>query len=196
MKLFASFLFALCSTAIVATAQVPVQVGPGNIKIKGVAKAMQNTPEYRTDVPDKRYQKQKWLEIEVNFEVDKLVPKTETIDELTFKYTALINGKLYIGEVTHVNIPEGNDHYSVMYMSPRSLDRAALGKGFNESMIDNVWVTVERQGQKLAVDSLKKGAAQPPNLQQVPGLLLQKADTPFQVLWWDRYEAVKPTGPR
>jgi len=193
MKFFASFLLVLLSTAVVAVAQVPVQVGPNNIKIKGVAPSVVSTPKFQTDIPDKRSDKLKWLEIEVDFDVEK-IPTTEVIDELTFKYTLLFNGKLYTGEVTHVNIPVGRDHYSVMYMSPRAIDRATLGKPFTAGMIDNIWVSVERQGQKLATDSVKKNAM--PNTPQTAGLLVPKSETPFQVLWWDRYEAVKPPAAR
>ena len=31
-------------------------------------------------------------------------------------------------------------------------------------------------------------------LQQVPGLLLNKNETPFAPLYWDRYEQIKPPG--
>jgi hypothetical protein len=55
----------------------------------------------------------------------------------------------------------------------------------------NVWVTVKKQGQKLAEKSLKPGAVR--NLQETPGALVPRSETPFQVLWWDRYEAVKTT---
>ncbi len=189
MKFLASFLLTLLSTAVVAMAQVPVQVGPQNIKVKKINPSVITSPEFRTDVPDKRSPKLKWFEIEVEFDVDK-IPKGEVIDELTFKYTVLFNGKLLTGEVTHVNIPNGSDHYSVMYMSPRAIDRATMGAAFTAGMVDNIWVSVERQGQKLATDSLKKTAI--PNAAQTPGLLVPKSETPFQVLWWDRYEAVKP----
>jgi hypothetical protein len=30
----------------------------------------------------------------------------------------------------------------------------------------------------------------------VTGMLVPKSETPFQVLWWDRYEAVKPPAAR
>jgi len=193
MKFLASFLLALVSTAGIAMAQVPVQVGPANIKVKKINPSVITSPEFRTDVPDKRSPKLKWFEIEVEFDVDK-IPKGQVIDELTFKYTVLFNGKLLTGEVTHVNIPNGSDHYSVMYMSPRSIDRATMGAPFTAGMVDNIWVTVERQGQKLGEDSLKKTAQ--PNTPQTPGLLVPKSETPFQVLWWDRYEAVKAPGAR
>jgi hypothetical protein len=116
------------------------------------------------------------------------------VDELTFKYDVLINGKLCPGEITHINIPKGQPRYSVIYISPRSLDRITGGKLLNAGMIDNIWVTISRQGQALAISSLKDKGKPVPNLPQNPGMLSPKSETPFQVLWWDRYEAVKLPG--
>jgi len=190
MKFLASFLCMLLSTALVAMAQAPVQVVPLNLKLKKVSWAEITTPKFQTDIPDKRSDKLKWIEIEVEFDIDK-IPDGQVIDELTFKYTVLLNGKLYTGDVTHVNISKGNNRYSVMYMSPRSIERATLGKPFTAGMLDNIWVVVEHQGQKLGQEQIKKVII--PNMPQTTGMLVPKSETPFQVLWWDRYESVKPT---
>jgi hypothetical protein len=188
MKIFASIFAALAVLTLSASAQVPAQVQPHNIKVSKIMPALVSTPEYSVNIANKRSPSLKWLEIEVEFDVDKI----ELVDELTFKYTVLLDGKLYTGEVTHVNIPKGNDHHSVMYMSPRAMDRATGGKTLNQGMIENIWVVVEKQGQKLGEKSLV--AKQAPNIPQTPGLLVTKGETPFQVLWWDRYEQVKPAG--
>ena len=111
------------------------------------------------------------------------------VDELTIQYLAEINGKLLPGEVTHVNIPKGKNHFSVMYISPRSLDRVTAGKQLNPGMIGNIWIKIEKQGQILAEKSSQMKP--PPNLPRMAGLMVPKSETPFQVLWWDRYEAVK-----
>ena len=104
----------------------------------------------------------------------------------------LLAGKLYTGEITHVNIPKGKERYTIMYISPRNLDRITGGKQLTEAMIENVWVTISKQGQDLAISSRKdKNSRVVPNLQKFPGLLTPKAETPFAPLWSDRYEAVK-----
>jgi hypothetical protein len=190
MKTFTSFLFALASLTVTTVAQVSAPVGPHNIKLNKVQPAVLTTPEFSTDLPNKRFEKLKWLEVEVEFDVDKV----ELIDEITIKYFLLLNGKIYTGDVTHVNIPKGNNRYSVMYMSPRSIDRATGGKQLNQGMIENIWVQIEKQGVKLAEKSLVPKPMPP--LPQTPGMLLPKGETPFQVLWWDRYEAVKPGSAR
>ena len=176
---------ALGLLAFDASAQAPAVVTMKNVKIKKINPSLVSTPKYSVDIPDKKSDLMKWFEIEVEFEVNDI----PIVDELTFNYTVLINGKLCPGEVTHVNIPKGNSRYSVMYISPRSLVRITAGKTLNQGMIENIWVTVSKSGQKLGEDAMKKAPI--PNFAQMPDQLVKKGDTPFQVLWWDRYEAVK-----
>lgn len=189
MKIFAFTIAALACTAFGAPSSVPVPVTARNVKIEKIMPAVVGTPEFSvTNTTPKRSQAQKWMEIEIEFAVEGI----EMIDELTFKFDVLINGKLYPGEITHVNIPKGRERYTVMYISPRNLDRITGGKPLTQGMIENVWVTISKQGQALAISSLKdKNAKVVPNLPQFPGLLTPKAETPFGPLWSDRYEAVK-----
>jgi hypothetical protein len=163
-------------------------IGPNSVKIGRIEISNPKTPEFQiVGGQTKRYKTGQWLEIEVPFET---VP--EEIDELTFKITALVEKKLLEGEVTYVNIDKGRDHYAVMYVSPKALDKLTGGKAFNASSgVENVWVEVTRQGQTLAKGSHKPGVA--PNVQHVTGMLLSKNATPFAPLYYDRYEEIKPT---
>ena len=189
MKTFAFAFAALTFAAIGAPSAVPVVVTAKNVRIEKILPAVVGTPEFTiSNTPPKRSQLQKWLEIEVEFAVEGV----ELIDELTFKFDVKMNGKLYPGEITHVNIPKGKDRYTVMYLSPRNLERITDGKPLNAGMIENIWVTISKQGQALAISSLKdKNVKVVPNLPQFPGMLTPKSETPFSVLWTDRYEAVK-----
>ena len=189
MKNIAITFAALGLLAAGASAQtLATPVTARNIKLGKISPAVVPTPEYQVNgTPPKRSEALKWFEIEVEFEVNGV----ELVDELTIQYIVLLNGKLLPGEVTHVNIPKGNNRYSVMYISPRSIDRITAGKALTQGMIDNIWVKVTKSGQLLGETSLKKAAV--PNLPQVPDQLVKKSETPFQVLWWDRYEAVKNT---
>ncbi len=168
-------------------ASAQTMVAPGSVKLGKVQPAMQKTPEYNlTSGPQKRSKPADWLEVEVEYET-----KAEEIDELTFTYTIMIARKLVTGQVTHINIPKGQ-HFSVMYMAPRTLEKLNGGKALTGSSIENVWVTVERQGMKLALpESFKPGAI--PNLPQLTGLVLNKDETPFAPLFYDRYEPIKKT---
>lgn len=188
MKILA-FAFAALSTAALGAPLVPVPVTSKNVKIEKIQPAVVGTPEFMvTQTTAKRSQAQKWLEIEVEFEVSGV----EMVDELTFKFDVLLNGKLCPGEITHINIPKGRDRYTIMYVSPRNIERITDGKPLNPGMIMNAWVTILRQGQVLAISSMKEKGKPVPNMPLFPGMLLPKAETPFAPLWSDRYEAVKP----
>ena len=132
-------------------------------------------------------QRDRWLEVEVEF---KAAP--ELTDELTFKYYILFNGTLLTGEVTHVNIPAGRENRSVMYVPPRALARFANNRPITENSCQNVAVQIVQQGAVKAEASLAR--AQPQwfaNLQSTSGFVLNKNQTPFAPLYWDRYEQIK-----
>lgn len=187
MKIFAYLFAALSLATSVAQAQVPVVVSPRNFKINNLLPSVTTSPKYTVqNTTDKRSEYLKWFEIEVEFDVDGV----ELVDEITVEYLVSINGKLCPGRVTHVNVPKGKNHYSVMYISPRNLDRLTGGKQLNNAMVDNIWVTISKQGQKLAEKAMVPKAV--PNLPRIENMLSTKSDTPFAALWWDRYEAVKP----
>jgi hypothetical protein len=182
MKFFFSALAVLCLSAFGANAQGVVRIG--DVKITKVSPSAPKTPDFQFSGTPKRSKIGQWLEVEVEFET-----KPEDIEELTFRYTILIEKKLLDGEVTHVNIPKGREHYSVMYVAPRTLEKLMDGKALTASSIENVWVEVSKQGQVLHKESFKQG--NPPNLPHIQGMVLNKVETPFAPLYFDRYEAVK-----
>ncbi len=185
MKKFILSACVLALTALAASAQAPI--GPGSVKMGRVTVEAPSSPEYSiSGGPQKRAKNEKWLEFEVAYETH-----PEEIDELTFRFTALVEKKLLTGEVTYANILKGRDHYAVMYVSPKGIARLTGGKPLTGAGIENVWVEISRQGQVLAKESFKPGA--PPNATQVAGLVLKKDDTPFAPLFFDRYEAIKQT---
>jgi hypothetical protein len=185
MKTFSLFACALAALAMSATAQTAV--GPGSVKLGKVSPEVVKTPEFNlTSGPTKRSKVGQWLEVEVEYET-----KPEDIDELTFKFTILIEKKLLTGEVTYINIPKARDHYAVVYVAPRTLDKLTGGKPLTGASIENVWVDVLRQGQVLDKQSFRPGVV--PNLQQIANLVLIKDETPFAPLYYDRYEAIKKT---
>ncbi len=132
-------------------------------------------------------QRDRWLEVEVEF---KATP--ELTNELTFKYYILFNGTLLTGEVNHVNVPAGRENRSVMYVPPRALARFANNRPITENSIQNIAVQIVQGGDVKAEASLNR--AQPQwyaALPQVSGLVLNKDQTPFAPLYWDRYEQIK-----
>src|ERR1043165_2977364 len=108
MKTLPLSFIAVMALAWHAEAQVPV--GPGAVKLGKVQPEVIKAPEFNiTGGPQKRSKVGQWLEVEVEFET-----KAEEIDELTFKYTIMFEKRLLDGQVTHINIPKGRDHYSAV----------------------------------------------------------------------------------
>jgi hypothetical protein len=133
-------------------------------------------------------QSDRWLEVEVEF-----TAAPEFTDELTFKYFILLNGRLLTGEVTHVNITAGRDNRSVMYVTPRTLQRLLGNKAVTANSVQNIAVQIVQKG--AIKDELSFTRAAPQwfaSLPAVSGQLLNKNETPFAPLYWDRYEQIKP----
>jgi hypothetical protein len=137
--------------------------------------------QYRTN------QRELWLEVETTFASTPLFT-----DELTFKYFILLSGKVLTGEVTHVNIPAGRDNRSVMYVPPHGLARLMNNQVLTVSAVQNVAVQIVQDGAVKAESSLTTAPANwfaaPP---RISGFLLNKNETPFAALYWDRYEQIK-----
>jgi hypothetical protein len=173
----------------------------GDYKITKIAPAVIRTPIYQFQGDQRRTsQSEQWLEVEVEFNAK----QPEWTDELTLKYYILLadgaTQKLLIGEVTHINVPSTKANpratslYSVMYVPPRNLQKLLSlgGRSLTTSAIVNIGIEVLKQGQLVAQESWKP--ARGPwwqTMQQISGQVLNKNETPFAPLYWDRYEAIK-----
>ena len=132
-------------------------------------------------------QRERWLEVEVTFS-----STPEFTDELRLKYFILVNGNLLTGEVTHVNIAAGRDNRSVMYVTPKTLQRLMLGRTITNNAVQNVAVQLTQQGALKDELSLNRAAPQwYATMPQLGGLVLNKNETPFAPLYWDRYCQIK-----
>jgi hypothetical protein len=158
--------------------------------IRKISPAAITTAEYSFNFGPQHPQghAQQWLEVEVNFESN-----VDWTDELTVKYYILLAGQCLTGEVTHIDIPRGRDLYSVMYVSPRTISRILNGQQLTSLDIQDVGIQLVSKGQVLTTKSFKtQGDTQWwQNQQQVTGKVLNKNETPFAPLIWDRYEQIK-----
>jgi hypothetical protein len=158
--------------------------------IKKVSPAVINSPEIQFTFGPQHPQGQagQWLEVEVQFE-----SRVDWTDELTVKYYILLDDQCLTGDVTHIDIPKGRDLYSVMYVSPRTIARILNGKQLSSMDIQDVGVQLVIKGQVLATKSFKAQGDQQwwQSLQQISGEVLNKNQTPFAPLIWDRYEQIK-----
>lgn len=183
MKILSIATCVVLAFALSVSAQVPI--GVGALKITKIKADIVKTPDFSIKTgPEKRSKIGDWVEVEVEFET-----KAEEIDQIDFLYTIMIENKLLDGQVTHVNIPKGREHYSVMYVSPRALEKLSGGKAVSAGSIQNVWITASKQGAVIDREAIKK--VEIPNLARLTGLVLNKMETPFAPLYFDRYEAIK-----
>lgn len=180
-------LFALVLSPIALFAQAPPP--GGGFAITKISKNLITMPQYGYTGAQQYQSNQRelWLEVEVEFSA-----APEWTDELTFKYYILFNGKLLTGEVTHTNIPAGRDNRSVMYVAPRTLARFGGKRPVTAVMIQNVAVQLTQQGAVKAESSIQRAPGQWfTTIPQVAGYVLNKNETPFAPLYWDRYEQIK-----
>lgn len=196
--LTAACTFGLLSGAHAQTAQ--------EFEITKVTPEFIKSPDYSIGSgPNKRTKSEEWLEVEVEFSWTPRNPQeVPYLDDLTINYYILLNnkdqknpkGSLLTGQVTHTSVAAGKGLRSVIYLSPRSMSRLFSGKvpSTAKMAVQDVGVTISRQGQLVAAKNFNyKGTEQWwTTLQQTPGFLLNKSETPFAPLFWDYYEAIKP----
>ena len=175
---------------ILVAEMVAAQTRGVDFQLTKITKNLVSTPQF-TYAGAQQYptnQRDRWLEVEVEF-----AAAPEFTDELTFKYFILMNGKLLTGEVTHINVAAGRENHSVMYVSPRTLARFNGNRALTPNTVQNIAVQIVQKG---AVRDELNFARTPgqwyAGLPAVSGFVLNKNETPFAPLYWDRYEQIKP----
>ena len=189
MKSRALLLIAVCFLCLAPDIFAQAARGPGEFQLTRITKNLISTPQFvftgaEQFVPNQR---DRWLEVEVEFGA-----APAFTDELTFKYFILLNGRLLTGEVTHTNIAAGRDNRSVMYVSPKTLARFLNNRPVTPNAVQNIAVQIVQQGAVKDELSLVRAPAQWfSTVPQVTGFVLNKNETPFAPLYWDRYEQIK-----
>jgi hypothetical protein len=180
------FIFVLPVMPLTAFAQVRAAA---DFQITKITKNLISTPQFAYSGGEQRLsnQRDRWLEVEVDF-----AAAPAFTDELTFKYYILYNGKLLTGEVIHTNIPAGRDKRSVMYVSPHTLTRFSDNRPVTTNSFQNIAVQIVQQSTVKDEFSLVRAPVQWfAAIPQVSGFVLNKNETPFAPLYWDRYEQIK-----
>ncbi|MFN2541925.1 MAG: Amuc_1102 family pilus-like protein [Chthoniobacterales bacterium] len=186
-RLFFALMFLLLPG--VATAQVRLVKA---FQITKISRDFVTTPvlAYAGGEAAPKGQPGRWLQVEVEF-----AAAPAFTDQVTVKYYVLFNGNLFTGEVTHVNVPAGRERRSVIYMPPHVLERYAGNRPLNPNTVQNVAVQIVQDGDVRDELSVARAVAQWYGaLSPISGLLLNKNETPFAPLYWDRYEQIKTSG--
>ncbi|MBJ7327247.1 MAG: hypothetical protein JHC52_07870 [Chthoniobacterales bacterium] len=195
----------LLACALLASAlSAQAQQANTDFKITKITPDLVTTADYTYSFgpKNKKVAKNKdFLELEVSFDWQPRSKDPAFLDDLTLNYYVLLNNKskehpqgtLLTGSVTHAAIPQGKGMNSVMYVSPRTLERFFDGKSPTTATaaVVDVGVTITKQGATVAEGSWKGRGQWWSTLQQVTGYVLNKNETPFAPLAWDYYEAIK-----
>lgn len=151
----------------------------------------------------KSFKPKDWLEVEAKLRLDmRPLPKSGMVERITVKwYIAIKNPEksgsllLLTRDVEHVNVPLGEDVYVSIYLSPASIKRITGSDRGGKNAIEVVGYEVIVNGSKEAAETSKLNAGwwdQPSERisrsDTVP--LLNKSETPFHAMWWDRYAEV------
>jgi hypothetical protein len=172
-----------------APLKIFAQARPGDFRVTRITKNLISAPQY-TYTGAQQYQtdqNKRWLEVEAEFAAG-----PEFTDELTLKYFILINGSVLTGEVTHANIKGGPENRSVMYVSPDALGRVLNNRPATTASVQNIAVQIVQQGAvKDELNLIRAPAQWYTTVPALIGLVLNKSETPFAPLYWDRYPQIK-----
>jgi hypothetical protein len=179
-------------------AQQQVQLKVGDIDVSKMEYEAQQTPSFQAgnvkgkNIPSPR----DWLELEVEFKVKG--DKNAIVKELLFRYYIGFKdqtgaARILTGDVKHINIVPGEESYSAVYVSPSTLGEITGDfRRFQPNSVEAVGVEVIYNGVIIGGKSSMSGARAKfwESTGTQPGVLA-KADTPFALLWIDRYSDVE-----
>ena len=185
----ARVVFTITFLLLCASASAQTRTAAGDFQLTKITKNLISPPQFAYTGAEQYQsnQRDRWLEVEAEFAAG-----PEFTDELTFKYFILVNGTLLAGEVTHSNVAAGRENRSVMYVSPRALARFNGNRPVTPTAVQNIAVQIVQQGAIKSELSLLRAPAQwYAAMPKVTGFVLNKNETPFAPLFWDRYEQIK-----
>jgi hypothetical protein len=153
----------------------------------------------------KSFKQKDWLEVEAKLKVQMSpTPPSKTLERLTVKWYVAVKNPDKAGtylllskDIEHVNIPLDEDIFTSVYLSPASIKRLTGADKAGKSAVEFVGFEVLVNGEVIAADTNKSqvgwwktASDKISRSESVP--LLSKMDTPFSVMWWDRYAEVAP----
>lgn len=152
----------------------------------------------------KNFKPKDWLEVEAGITIPATnaeQKKAGFINQVTVKwYVAVKNpegkGVIKLSKtINHLNVPVDEEIFSSVYMSPSTLKRLTgsdrAGKGAVEAVGIEVLVDGEKVGQAAEKQKALWWNAGSLSDQSDKFPLLNKDETPFQMLWWDRYAEIQ-----
>ena len=152
----------------------------------------------------KSFKQKDWLEVEVKLQPDRLrnEPKDGYLDQIIVNWHVVVKGqdrKNYkiSKTVTYVNIPVDEPVYVSVYISPNTLRRITGSSKASKSDLEAIGGEIEWGGKMVGFFAYgQKAGWWREALKGVEATskfpLLDKTQTPFAALWYDRYAEVQP----
>lgn len=155
----------------------------------------------------KAFKPKDWLEVETKLKISlSPEPPSKTCEKLTVKwYIAVKNPEksgtflLLTKDIDHVNAPLDEEIYCSVYLSPASIKRLTGSDKGGKNAVEYVGYEVLINGEKVASETSKgkvgwwtSASDKISRSDTVP--LLNKSETPFSTMWWDRYAEVAVPG--
>ena len=161
------------------------------------------SPDIQTG-KNKSFKPKDWLEVEAGIKIPATnaeQKKAGFINQVTVKwYVAVKNpeGRNFLKlskTINHINVPVDEEIFSSVYLSPSAIKRLTGKDKAGKSAVEAVGLEVLVDGVKVGEASVKQreGWWNSANLSDQSDRfpLLNKDETPFAMLWWDRYAEIQ-----
>lgn len=161
-----------------------------------------SSPDFNV-AKQKTFKPKDWLEIEASFKVQMSPePPSKTAERVLVKWYVAVKHPdragaylLLTKDITHVNVPLNEDIFSSVYLSPASIKRLTGRDRAGKGVVDLVGYEILVNGEKVAHETNKSkpgwwntASDKISRSDTVP--LLNKLETPFANMWWDRYAEI------
>ncbi len=190
--------FALFAALVTAFVMAPVEAKAQQIKvdIKDVNVETMPTPQFAYQGESKRLPSaREWIEVEVEFEVESANRDQKYVDDVEFTYYVVMNddkNTMLVERVTHINVPVKSEIFSNVFVSPSTIVNLTGSEASSASVVQAVAVEVRFQGALVGGEATDKASTKWwQTMARTEGLLLPKNETPFAILWTDRYAEIK-----
>lgn len=152
---------------------------------------------------NKKFKPKEWLEIEASFKVQMSPePPSKTAERILVKWFVAVEHPdkkgaflLLTKDITYVNIPLGEELFTSVYLSPASVKRLTGYDRAGKKAVHLVGYEILVNGAKVAEESNKEkpgwwnsASNKISRSDTVP--LLDKSETAFAHMWWDRYAEI------
>lgn len=155
------------------------------------------------NVKNKSWKPKEWLEVEAGIKLPAMSKEQEDsgfIDRIVIKWYVAITDKatkkpvLLTKDIVHINVPVDEEFFTSVYLSPSTIKRLTGKDRASKSQVEVVALEVIANNIKVGEETTdhKSGWWNSPSLARGDRFpLLNKNETPFKFLWWDRYAEIE-----